>query len=129
MNIFLLFLFGGLGTVCRYGTSLGAAYCFGTAYPWGTLLANLFGSVLFGIGFGLFQTNFISPQTKLLFLTGFCGGFTTFSAFAHENLVLLEQGHYAAFGFHFAAHTVLGLAAVFAGLWFAAKICPCFPAG
>ena len=109
--------FGGVGTLGRYGLTNLALWLTGPGHPWGTFAVNLLGCFLFGLLTGLFETASLSPQWRALLLTGLLGGFTTFSAFAHENFVLLEQRNWAAFGLHCIGQTVLGLLAVFLGLY------------
>lgn len=83
MKILLIFLGSGLGGVCRWALS---TLCNGT-YPIGTLLANILGCFLIGLFSKLIPSD---PQLKLLLITGFCGGFTTFSTFINENFLLLR---------------------------------------
>ncbi|WP_434986548.1 fluoride efflux transporter CrcB [Vreelandella zhaodongensis] len=84
----------GAGSVLRYAISLASIGAFGGYFPWGTLLANVLGSLLIG---WLAATTSRSPHTKLarwqpLLIAGFCGGFTTFSLFSLETLHLIQQG-------------------------------------
>ena len=58
------------------------------AFPWGTMAVNVIGCFLIGLLSGLSLGGHISPATKLVLVTGFCGGFTTFSTFMNENLLL-----------------------------------------
>ena len=74
-NILLVALGGALGSVCRY---LISKLSLGT-FPWGTLTVNILGSLLIGLLTGLMLRGSVSPEMKLLLVTGFCGGFTTFS--------------------------------------------------
>ena len=60
----------------------------GNGYPWGTMTVNVLGCFLIGLLSGASIGNQISPSTKLVLVTGFCGGFTTFSTFMNENLLL-----------------------------------------
>ncbi len=113
--------FGGLGTLGRYGLTRLSVLLLGEGHPWGTFGVNISGCFLFGVLVGLFETHWISPAWRTLLLTGLLGGFTTFSAFAHENIVLLEQRNWPAFGLHFVGQTVLGLAAVLLGLYAVGK--------
>lgn len=121
MNQFTLILgigfFGAIGTLGRYGLTQLAAKWTGADHPWGTFGVNLLGCFLFGLLAGLFESEIVSKQWRLILLTGLLGGFTTFSAFAHENIVLLEQRNWTAFGLHFVGQTLLGLIAVFLGLY------------
>jgi CrcB protein len=106
-------LAGGLGTLARYGVGVAAAAVFGTSYPYGTFFVNVFGCFLFGLAAGLFAVP--ASEWRIICLTGFLGGFTTFSAFAFENYQFLEQHRYAAFAVHLAGQNILGIAAVLAG--------------
>lgn len=67
--------------------------CFLGAFPWGTLLVNVLGCLLLGFLYGLDATcRWMSPTTKLILTTGFCGGFTTFSTFMNESVTLQKEG-------------------------------------
>lgn len=117
-----LALAGALGTLARYGVSLLSTAAFGPAYPYGTLIVNVLGSFLYGLLAGLPR---MSPEMQVIVLTGFLGGFTTFSAYAFENYHLLGQQRYVAFAVHLAGQNALGIAAVLAGFalsaWVAAR--------
>jgi CrcB protein len=115
-QLLLVFLGGGAGSVLRFliSKNLNAL----STIPLGTLLVNFSGSLLIGfvLGMGLKQ-EVLSPNTTLLLATGFCGGFTTFSAFSFENQALLKAGDYMNFGIYAAGSIFLGIAAVIIGLW------------
>ena len=107
-----LALAGALGTLARYGVSLIAAVTFGTSYPYGTFFINVFGSFLFGLLAGLPR---LAIEWQIILLTGFLGGFTTFSAFAFENYQLLGQHRYVALAIHIGGQNILGIIAVLMG--------------
>jgi CrcB protein len=86
--------------------------------PYGTLLANTIGCLLIGMILGFVaKTAEVSQTHTLLLATGFCGGFTTFSAFAYENHLLLKSGDYLNFGMYTMASVAIGFIAVFLGLY------------
>lgn len=94
MNWLLVFLGGGLGSVARYGlarwlplTDLAKGHM-----PWATLLANVLACIVLGIGLGLASREILIRPLQLLLLTGFCGGFSTFSTFGLEVFLLAEEG-------------------------------------
>lgn len=115
----LVFLGGGLGSVARYwlGVKLNN---FENAIPFGTLLANVLGSLIIGFIFGYTaKTGLLNENHSLLLATGFCGGFTTFSTFAYENHLYLKSGYYFGLIPYLTLTFVLGIGAVFAGLYLA----------
>ena len=80
-NLLLVALGGGLGSVCRYLVSRMVE----SSFPWGTFAVNILGSLLIGLLVALVGKGIVSNEIKLLLVTGFCGGFTTFSTFANES--------------------------------------------
>lgn len=113
----LVFVGGGFGSVARY--FMGKWFNnLENAIPYGTLLSNVLGSLLIGIILGyLGKTGNMSQNQSLLLATGFCGGFTTFSAFAYENHLLIKNGDYFSFLPYTLLSLVLGFSAVFLGLY------------
>jgi CrcB protein len=88
----------------------------GQGFPWGTLAVNVVGCFVFGVLFALFAKNgSINSNLCLLLTTGVCGGFTTFSTFAHESMQLLQNGNIAAFAGYVAASLLAGLSFVALG--------------
>lgn len=78
---------GGIGAITRYGVSLLAAKVWGTQFPWGTLIVNLAGCFLIGFLVALADRGrFLTPETRLLMITGFLGALTTFSTFSLETV-------------------------------------------
>ncbi|CAL2102135.1 putative fluoride ion transporter CrcB [Tenacibaculum sp. 190130A14a] len=116
-QLLLVFLGGGLGSVCRYilGKSLNSST---SGIPYGTFLANVLGSLLIGLILGLAaKSQTLNQNQTLLLATGFCGGFTTFSSFAYENHVFLKSGDFMSFAMYTIASFILGFLAVFFGMY------------
>ncbi|HEY9123604.1 MAG TPA: fluoride efflux transporter CrcB [Bacteroidales bacterium] len=101
-----------IGGIMRFLASRYIQNAIISAFPWGTFLVNVVGCFLIGLFYGLSEKNNIASTELRMFLTvGFCGGFTTFSTFANENLALLRNGEF----FYFALYAGLS---VFIGLLF-----------
>jgi CrcB protein len=94
---------GAAGSMLRYSLQR----WLGNGFPVGTLLANLAGCFLIGLLWGIFHRSAPPASLRLLLTTGFCGGFTTFSAFSQESLQLVSEQRLAAF-FIYAALTIFG---------------------
>jgi fluoride exporter len=82
---------GAAGTVARYGVSL-ATERFTATWPIGTLLVNIVGSFFLGLFTFWLRTPPFDPALRAALTIGLCGGFTTFSTFSYESVVLAEQG-------------------------------------
>ena len=113
----LVALGGAIGSVLRWGTTSWAArFARDAAFPWGTLGVNLAGSCAIGFVLTLaFERSHVPPAARLFLVTGVLGGFTTFSAFSWETLVLMRDGHALAAAGYVASSVVLGLLAALAG--------------
>lgn len=115
--IILVLIGGGLGSACRYLLSTFAIKWFGNGFPLGTLGVNLIGCLLIGISFSMVGRNIIAPSIRLLFMTGFLGGLTTFSTYALESVNLYRSTELFPALFNIAVNNLGGLALVFCGLW------------
>jgi CrcB protein len=115
---FLLVGIGGAtGSMLRYLTSILTARYFTGRFPLSTFITNIAGCFLIGLLMGaLVENNSSNQQLRLLLVTGFCGGYTTFSAFSYENMILLTSNNsLVAIGYIFAS-VFLGILAVWLGL-------------
>lgn len=106
---------GCLGSVLRYLVSIAMKPC-GNAFPWGTFIVNILGCLAIGAIAGFIdRTPSVSTETGLFLTVGLCGGFTTFSTFSKESLLLLQSGNYVGLSFYVAGSALLGLLAVWLG--------------
>lgn len=113
-----LSLAGACGTVSRYTLCELALRFKGSPIPLGTFAVNIIGSFLFGLIYVLAGKRLpISPETRLILLTGFMGAFTTFSTFAFETGKMLKASQWTMAAGNVLAHTIFGLAALGAGVF------------
>ncbi|MGC4027512.1 MAG: fluoride efflux transporter CrcB [Steroidobacteraceae bacterium] len=107
---------GALGTLLRWQSGL-LLNRFFPLIPPGTLAVNLVGGYIIGFAMGLFASMpNLAPEWRLLVITGFCGGLTTFSTFSSELVVLLRQGSVAWAGSHILVHVAASAIMTFLGL-------------
>ena len=119
---FLVFLGGGFGSVIRYWISKPLNPLFHNFFL-GTFLVNVIGCLLIGLFLGLTaRGNVISSNNTLFLATGFCGGFTSFSAFAFEKHSLLKNGDFLNLAIYLISSIGIGVLAVVLGLWIAKHI-------
>ena len=115
MNFLIVFLGGGLGSLCRYALSLWLPNQAGI-FPCATFLANIVSCFIFGVSVGSFTQTQISEQQKLLLTTGFCGGFSTFSSFSNDTFLLFQHGSFGLAMLNICANVCLCLFSLFCGL-------------
>ena len=105
---------GSLGCVARYLVVTGLAALWPASMPIGTLVVNVVGSFILGLTAALgYRYEWLTPEWRAFLAAGFCGGFTTFSAFALENVQLLTDKSFATFG----AYTLLSVALSIGGAY------------
>jgi len=117
--IFLVFLGAGIGGVLRHGVNLASVQWLGAAFPYGTMAINILGSGAMGLAAGLLAMRGAEGWTqtaRLFFATGILGGFTTFSAFSLDAVLLWERGEAIWAALYVAGSVVLSLLALVAGL-------------
>ena len=121
-----------LGGAARYGFTLWAARAWGESFPWGTLVINILGSFVIGLVFSLTMADGPLPASanvRLFVMSGIFGGFTTFSAFSLQAMLLLRDGEWGPALAYMVGSVVLCLAAVFLGHWLATRVGVALTAG
>ena len=114
-SFLLVFLGGGLGSGLRYLVTI-AMNQYSKVLPFGTFAVNMIGCLLIGLVLGYAQKeNTITSNQTLLLATGFCGGFTTFSAFASENLELIRNGELFNFSIYAIGSVFVGMLLILIG--------------
>lgn len=113
----LVFVGGGIGASLRHTVNMLSARGLGTAFPWGTFIINISGSLVMGLiaGYLAFKGGASQPW-RLFLMTGILGGYTTFSAFSLDAALLYERGEIASALFYVLGSVVLSIAGLFAGL-------------
>ena len=109
-NILLVGLGGGLGSILRYLCQR----TWNANFPYGTLVVNIFGCFLIGLLWGI-STRQLDEQKRLFFVTGFCGGFTTFSSFTYEGVQMMTENRWLSFAFYTSISLFAGLLATYLG--------------
>jgi len=126
LPLLLLVMAGGaLGTGARFALSGMVAAGFGETFPWGTLIINVTGSFLIGFFFTLTAPDgrvMVSGGTRQFVMTGFCGGYTTFSSFSLQTLNLIRDGEWLATGGNILGSVTLCMIGVWLGSITAAMI-------
>lgn len=122
VNLLLIGIAGGLGAVARYSTGLLVVkYLPEEQFPWATFTVNMIGCLFFGIIFAATETathwdSETLTRVRMVLLTGFMGAFTTYSTYAFQSAMLMQDAKWAlAFG-NIAGQTLIGIVAIFAGL-------------
>jgi CrcB protein len=118
-QIVLVGLGGGIGSILRFLASQLTTKTNAVTFPIATFIVNLLGCFLIGILMGLSLKNqWLDANMRVLLVTGFCGGFTTFSTFSLENVQMYQAGNYTDLIFYTLASVIIGFAAVWIGLSF-----------
>jgi CrcB protein len=108
---------GGIGAVLRYISSQYFNTIFGTSFSIGTLFVNAFGALIIGFLFNLFQIYSVQPELRLFIITGFLGGFTTFSTYSLETVQYLMNGNIKHGIINILSNNILCIIFVLFGMW------------
>ena len=116
-KLLLLAIAGSLGALARYGLTGVVQRWSGSAFPWGTMAANILGCFAFGILWALaVERMAMSPEVRVILLTGFLGSFTTFATFMSETYQLMAAAQYLAAMGNLILTTLSGLGVFLLGL-------------
>ena len=124
-TIIAIGLGGAIGALARYAVSSQITHVAGSAFPWGILIVNVAGCFLMGVIAELSALSWnLSPELRALLTTGILGGFTTFSAFALDTVVLSERGDMTATLLYVVGSVAGSVAALYLGLYVVRALTP-----
>jgi CrcB protein len=116
-NILFVGTGGFIGSVMRYLVQVFVEKDMASTFPWGTFIANIAGSFIIGVVFALAEKgNLMNAEWRLFFAVGICGGFTTFSSFAYNNLNLLKENAFGQLLWNIGGSLFFGILAVYLGI-------------
>lgn len=111
-----VFLGGGTGSLLRYCVQMALhERIVPYSFPWATFAVNILGSFLIGLFYTLSARFNLSTEVRMLLTTGLCGGFTTFSTFSNDGVIMIKQGFCGLFLLYTLLSVAAGVAAAFAG--------------
>lgn len=116
-HILMVGLGGFLGSILRFLLYILINRHVSTYFPLGTFAVNIMGCLLIGFLYGMWSREFIDDLSSRLWITGFCGGFTTFSTFSNDGVMLINNGQFPTMLLYVGASVLLGFAAVYLGLY------------
>ena len=122
LTYFLVALGGAIGSIARLWLGIQVGLLIGFRFPWGTILVNIFGSLVIGFVATVTGPNgriVVPVEAQAFVMVGLCGGFTTFSAFSLQTLEFARDGRLLYAGANIVLSVVLCLAAVALGHWLA----------
>lgn len=109
---------GAIGTAARHLVNVGFGRWLGPGFPWATLFVNVVGGFLMGALIEALALRFDgSVELRTFLATGILGGFTTFSAFSMDAVLLMQRGETAMAALYIGASVALSILALLAGLW------------
>jgi CrcB protein len=118
-NLLFIGIGSFIGGICRYLIQLFVQNNYPSSIPWGTLIVNITGCFVIGVIYELSgKGNLLSPEMRLFLATGICGGFTTFSSFAFENVSMMLEGQFFYPLLYVLMSIAIGFGAVHAGIVF-----------
>ena len=117
MNYLLVFIGGGLGSSLRHTVNMVSARYLGTGFPYHTFIINITGSIVMGLiaGYLAFKGD-AAASWRLFLMTGILGGYTTFSAYSLDSIVVYERGEIGLALFYVVGSVVFSIAGLFAGI-------------
>jgi CrcB protein len=117
MGFLIVFLGGGVGAALRHAVNLLSARLFGTDFPYNTMFENISGSFAMGLVVAYFAYKSGAPQHWRLFITtGILGGYTTFSAFSLDSVLLYERGQVVLAALNVVGSVALSIGGLMAGI-------------
>jgi fluoride exporter len=124
MTYLIVFLGGGIGAALRHGVNIASARFFGTAFPYATMIENVTGSLVMGLlaGYFAFRSGGAPHHLQLFLTTGILGGYTTFSAFSLDAVLLYERGALGLAALYVLGSVVLAVGGLLAGLALARQV-------
>lgn len=117
-NFLLVGVGGAIGAMARYAASIGVGRVWPHGFPLGTMLINIVGSIAMGLLIGILARTLPpwAPEARLFVAVGVLGGFTTFSSFSLDTIVLIERGEMVQAGFYVLLSVVVCLIGLYLGL-------------
>lgn len=116
-TIFIVGTGGFIGSIMRYLVQFYIEKVMSSSFPLGTLIANILGSFIIGVVFALAEKGDLMSSEWRIFLTvGICGGFTTFSAFAYNNMIMIKENSFFQLFLNIGSNLFFGILAVYIGI-------------